>query len=141
MTFSSEERTNLLLTLEKLKGQLEKFEPRTSVHDPCQPYRPAPSTHVCTGLAGALPRVKSPIVPRVKAPKLVACFTKTYKVYSIEQAQLLGLGPLAPVALISDPNSLFRRPKTESKLFTSLKSRCLSLSSHVATSTFTPNMC
>ena len=103
---SSEESTILLSTLQQLKGRLENLEKRTGAHlttNPCVPHHPSPPTRVCTGLAGVPPGVKSPFVPRTKAPKPVACFTTTYEVYTLDQALALGLGPLAPMALLPDP--------------------------------------
>ena len=78
---SSEESTILLLTLQQLKGCLENLENRTSANlttNPCVHYHPSPLTRVSTGLASVPPGIKSPLVPRTKAPKPVACFTTTY---------------------------------------------------------------
>ena len=126
---SSEESTILLSTLQQLKGRLENLENRTSANlttNPCVPYHPSSLTGVCTGLAGVPPRVKSPFVPRTKAPKPVACFTTTYELYTLDQALALGLGPLVPMALLPDPTQLvphtgrgtkaFFKPQTETKL-------------------------
>ena len=128
-SLSSEEGTILLSTLQQLKGRLENLENRTSANlttSPCVPYHPSPLTRVCTGLAGVAPGVKSPFVPRTKAPKPVACFNTTYKVYTLDQALALGLGPLAPMALLLDPTQpvphtgrrtkAFFKPQTETKL-------------------------
>ena len=126
---STEESTILLSTLQQLKDRLENLENRTSANlttNPCVPYHPSPLTQVCTGLAGVPPGVKSPFVPRTKAPKPVACFTTTYEVYTLDQALALGLGPLAPMSLLSDPTQpvphtgrgtkAFFKPQTEIKL-------------------------
>ena len=103
---SPEESTILLSTLQQLKGRLENLENRTSANVttiPCVPYYPSPLARVCTGLAGVPPGVKLPFLPRRKPPKLVACFTTTYKVYTLDQALALGIGPLVPMALPPDP--------------------------------------
>ena len=72
------------------------------------------------------PLVKSPFVPRTKAPKPVACFTTTYEGYTVDQALALGLGLLAPMALLPDPTQPVPhtsrgtkasfKPQTETKL-------------------------
>ena len=72
------------------------------------------------------PGVESLFVPRTKAPKPVVCFTTTYEVYTLDQALALGLGPLAPMALLPDPTKTlphtgigtkaFFKPQTETKL-------------------------
>ena len=116
-------------TLQQLKGRLENLENRTSANlttNPCVPYHPWPLNRVCTGLAGVPPGVKSPFVPRTKAPKPVACFTTTYEVYTLDQALALGLGPVAPMALLPDPTQpvphtgrgtkAFFKTQTETKL-------------------------
>ena len=126
---SSEESTILLLTLQQLKGRLENLENRTSANlttNPCVPYHPSALTRVCTGLAGVPAGVKSPFVPRTKAPKPVACFTTTYEVYTLDQALALGLGPAAPMALLPNPKQpvphsgrgteAFFEPQTETTL-------------------------
>ena len=122
---SSEESTILLSTLQQLKGRLENLENGTGANlttNPCVPYHPSPLTRVCTGLAGVPPGVKSPFVPRTKAPKPVACFTTTYEVDTLDQGLALGLGPLAPMALPPDPTHTgrgtkgFFKPQTETKL-------------------------
>ena len=125
----SEESSILLSTLQQLKGRLESLEDRTSANlttNPCVPYHPSPLTRVCTGLASVPPGVKSPFVPRTKAPKPIASFTTTYEVYTLDQALALGLGPLAPMALLPDPTEpvphtgrgtkAFFKPQTETKL-------------------------
>ena len=116
-------------TLQQLRGRLENFKSRTSANlstDPCVPYHPSPLTRVCSGLAGVPPGVKSPFVPRTRAPKPIACFTKTYEVYTIDYALSLGLGPLAPITLLTDPSQpvprtgggtkAFFKPQTKTKL-------------------------
>ena len=126
---SSEESTILLSNFQQLKGRLENLERRTSANlttNPCVPYHPSPPTRVCTGLAGVPPGVKSRFVPRTKAPKPVACFTTTYEVYTLDQSLALGLGPLAPMALLPDATQpvphtgrgtkAFFKPLTETKL-------------------------
>ena len=126
---SSEESTILLSTLQQLKARLENLENRTSANlttNPCVPYHPSPLAQVCTGLAGVPPGVKSPFVPRTKAPKPLACFTTTCEVYTLDQALALGLGPLAPMGLLSDltqpvphtrkETKAFFKPQTETKL-------------------------
>ena len=103
---SSEKSTILLSALQQLKGRLENLENRTSAKlttSPCVPYHPSPLAQVCTGLAGVPPRVKLHFVPCMRAPKPVACFITTYKVYTLDQALALGLRPLAPMAPLPDP--------------------------------------
>ena len=125
----SEESTILLSTLQQLKGCLENLENRTSANlstTPCVPYNPSPLARVCTGLAGVPPGVKSPFVPRTEAPEPVAHFTTTYEVYTLDRALALGLGRLAPMALLPDPTQpvphtgrgtkAFFKPQTETKL-------------------------
>ena len=104
---SSKDSTIVLLTLQQLQGSREALQSRTSANlttNPCVPYHRSSLTLLCTGLAGVPPRIKSPFVPRTLAPKPVACFTTTYKADTLDQALALGLGPLAPMALL--PNQI-----------------------------------
>ena len=62
-------------------------------------------SRVTTGLQGIPPGVKSPFIPRAKAPKGVPNFTKTHNIYTLASAVGVGLGPLAPMAILPDPNT------------------------------------
>ena len=48
---------------------------------------------VCIKVTGVPLGVKSPLVPRRRAPTPVAYFTKSYQIYTIDQILSPGLGP------------------------------------------------
>ena len=49
--------------------------------------------------------VKIPFVPRPKASKSVPHFTNTHNIYTFSSAIAIGLGPLAPMAILPGPNA------------------------------------